>query len=74
MVIIVIPFLVVSCNKLHVQMQMVLQTQSMLEPLKNLLLQLKGLSSTEDYANAHQPKPMIAPATPPPPFPSIAVC
>jgi twitching motility protein PilT len=34
----------------------------------NLLLQLKGLSSTEDYANARRPKPMIAPAkTPPPP-------
>ena len=38
----------------------------------NLLLQLKGLSSTEDYANAHtvRPgrKPMPAPAVPPPPI------
>jgi len=39
----------------------------------NLLLQLKGLSSTEDYVNAHRPgaapaaKPMPAPAIPPPP-------
>lgn len=34
----------------------------------NLLLQLKGLSSTEDYAKAHQPKPMPKPAIPPPPI------
>jgi twitching motility protein PilT len=35
----------------------------------NLLLQLKGLSSTEDYVNANRPNPMIKPAaaTPPPP-------
>ncbi|MEJ7622655.1 MAG: PilT/PilU family type 4a pilus ATPase [Pyrinomonadaceae bacterium] len=33
----------------------------------NLLLQLKGLSSTEDYANAHRPKSMIQPMAPPPP-------
>jgi len=33
----------------------------------NLLLQLKGLSSTEDYANATKPKPMVKPMTPPPP-------
>jgi twitching motility protein PilT len=33
----------------------------------NLLLQLKGLSSTEDYANAHKPKPMPRPMAPPPP-------
>jgi twitching motility protein PilT len=33
----------------------------------NLLLQLKGLSSTEDYANAHRPKPMPKPMIPPPP-------
>ncbi len=33
----------------------------------NLLLQLKGLSSTEDYANAGRPKPMISPTAPPPP-------
>lgn len=32
----------------------------------NLLLQLKGLSSTEDYANAGKPRPMIKPAVPPP--------
>lgn len=39
----------------------------------NLLLQLKGLSSTEDYANAGRiapaQKPMIAPPPPPPPNP-----
>ena len=28
----------------------------------NLLLQLKGLSSTEDYANVHRPNPMAKPA------------
>ena len=33
----------------------------------NLLLQLKGLSSTEDYANAGQMKPMPKPFVPPPP-------
>ena len=33
----------------------------------NLLLQLKGLSSTEDYANAGAPKPMPKPMVPPPP-------
>ncbi len=33
----------------------------------NLLLQLKGLSSTEDYANAHQPQPQIVM---PPPTPN----
>ena len=33
----------------------------------NLLLQLKGLSSTEDYANAQRPKPMPKPMVPPPP-------
>jgi twitching motility protein PilT len=33
----------------------------------NLLLQLKGLSSTEDYANALAPKPMAKPIIPPPP-------
>jgi twitching motility protein PilT len=37
----------------------------------NLLLQLKGLSSTEDYVNAHNPsagrKPVPAPVAPPPP-------
>lgn len=33
----------------------------------NLLLQLKGLSSTEDYNKANQPKPMTTPAIPPPP-------
>ena len=33
----------------------------------NLLLQLKGLSSTEDYANAHKPKAMPKPMAPPPP-------
>lgn len=33
----------------------------------NLLLQLKGLSSTEDYANAARPKSMVKPMTPPPP-------
>ena len=33
----------------------------------NLLLQLKGLSSTEDYANAHKPKPMPKPMIPPQP-------
>ena len=32
----------------------------------NLLLQLKGLSSTEDYANAHRPNPMNRPMTPAP--------
>src|SRR4051812_28980907 len=36
----------------------------------NLLLQLKGLSSTEDYVNAHKapdrPTPMAAPTAPPP--------
>jgi twitching motility protein PilT len=32
----------------------------------NLLLQLKGLASTEDYVNAHRPKPMPAPVAPPP--------
>ncbi|MBV9240382.1 MAG: PilT/PilU family type 4a pilus ATPase [Acidobacteria bacterium] len=38
----------------------------------NLLLQLKGLSSTEEYVNAHRMstgrKPMPAPAIPPPPI------
>ena len=38
----------------------------------NLLLQLKGLSSTEDYVNAHRmasgSKPVPAPAIPPPPI------
>lgn len=34
----------------------------------NLLLQLKGLSSTEDYANANKPLPK--PMTPPPPAPA----
>lgn len=33
----------------------------------NLLLQLKGLSSTEDYANAHRPNPMVKPMIAPPP-------
>ena len=33
----------------------------------NLLLQLKGLASTEDYVNAHRPKPMPKPMAPPPP-------
>ncbi len=33
----------------------------------NLLLQLKGLSSTEDYANASNPKPLPKPMVPPPP-------
>ena len=33
----------------------------------NLLLQLKGLSSTEDYNKANQPKPMPKPVIPPPP-------
>ena len=33
----------------------------------NLLLQLKGLSSTEDYVNTHKPKPLPKPAIPPPP-------
>lgn len=33
----------------------------------NLLLQLKGMSSTEDYANAGKPKPMPKPMIPPPP-------
>jgi twitching motility protein PilT len=33
----------------------------------NLLLQLKGLSSTEDYANAGRPKSMTKPMTTPPP-------
>ncbi len=33
----------------------------------NLLLQLKGLSSTEDYVKTHQPKPMPKQAVPPPP-------
>ncbi len=33
----------------------------------NLLLQLKGLSSTEDYVNAGQPKTTPKPAAPPPP-------
>jgi len=33
----------------------------------NLLLQLKGLSSTEDYANAGAPKPMPKPMVQPPP-------
>src|SRR5436190_1120584 len=33
----------------------------------NLLLQLKGLSSTEDYANVHKPKAMPKPMVPPPP-------
>ena len=32
----------------------------------NLLLQLKGLSSTEDYANVHRPTPMIKPTAPVP--------
>ena len=39
----------------------------------NLLLQLKGLSSTEDYVNAHRmstgQKPVPPPAIPPPPAP-----
>jgi twitching motility protein PilT len=33
----------------------------------NLLLQLKGLSSTEDYVNSGQRKPMAPPMAPPPP-------
>jgi twitching motility protein PilT len=33
----------------------------------NLLLQLKGLSSTEDYANANNNRPMPTPVIPPPP-------
>ncbi|MEQ1644393.1 MAG: PilT/PilU family type 4a pilus ATPase [Pyrinomonadaceae bacterium] len=33
----------------------------------NLLLQLKGLSSTEDYANAGRTTPMVKPMAPPPP-------
>jgi hypothetical protein len=33
----------------------------------NLLLQLKGLSSTEDYVNANPKKAMPKPMTPPPP-------
>ena len=33
----------------------------------NLLLQLKGLSSTEDYLSAHRPAAMPKPAIPPPP-------
>jgi twitching motility protein PilT len=33
----------------------------------NLLLQLKGLSSTEDYANAGAPKSIPTPMAPPPP-------
>lgn len=33
----------------------------------NLLLQLKGLSSTEDYINPQKSKPMPKPAVPPPP-------
>ena len=33
----------------------------------NLLLQLKGLSSTEDYVNAHRPAPMPKAAIAPPP-------
>ena len=36
----------------------------------NLLLQLKGLSSTEDYANVHKPKAMPKPIAPPPPPPA----
>lgn len=32
----------------------------------NLLLQLKGLSSTEDYANAHRPNPINRPLAPAP--------
>ncbi|MBK8465660.1 MAG: PilT/PilU family type 4a pilus ATPase [Chloracidobacterium sp.] len=35
----------------------------------NLLLQLKGLSSTEDYANANLNRPMPKPMIPPPPPP-----
>ncbi len=35
----------------------------------NLILQLKGLSSTEDYANAGQPKTMPKSMIPPPPPP-----
>jgi twitching motility protein PilT len=33
----------------------------------NLLLQLKGLASTEDYVNANRSKPMPEPMAPPPP-------
>ncbi len=33
----------------------------------NLLLQLKGLASTEDYVNAQKPKPLPKPVAPPPP-------
>ncbi len=33
----------------------------------NLLLQLKGLSSTEDYLSSHRPAAMPKPAIPPPP-------
>ncbi|MBX7055099.1 MAG: PilT/PilU family type 4a pilus ATPase [Pyrinomonadaceae bacterium] len=33
----------------------------------NLLLQLRGLSSTEDFINQGQPVPMVKPAIPPPP-------
>jgi len=35
----------------------------------NLLLQLKGLSSTEDYANPNSSRPMPKPMIPPPPPP-----
>ncbi len=33
----------------------------------NLLLQLRGLSSTEDFINQGQPTPIVKPAIPPPP-------
>ena len=36
----------------------------------NLLLQLKGLSSTEDYANAGRITPVQKPMIPPPPPPA----
>ena len=36
----------------------------------NLLLQLKGLSSTEDFVN--KPRPVIEPIAPPPPAPASA--
>jgi Tfp pilus assembly ATPase PilU len=36
----------------------------------NLLLQLKGLSSTEDYVN--KPHPVVEPLAPPPPPPANA--
>lgn len=36
----------------------------------NLLLQLKGLSSTEDYINQHNNMPAVNPIAPPPPAPT----